>query len=389
MSRLVNRKPASRVDCLHSLMKLLNSEFGTETAFSLNDAKYNKAKINIFEYCPLLIRDKNLGLSYCPYKNNPLDVSACGLTNSVDADSTKQKEVSNTINALEGLGFLNQSGRKFSVSYDGKKFAEQSIESLEMVDIFRSGCLRYGPFVGLIAQLSNSSGSSISSDEIFVGYPKTQETTIRNGTVIRLSVESAQDSDVRTKSCLIQWAVAAGFLFDSRGISPRPQITYRDILNADKRSQRKFIVNKELVDQHVLLGNQTERPLDYDNLTKNVASLRENGQSVQRELTLEFDTKVKNRRLAICWALNNSAISGKSLKISDLAKCLATRPELFVISAEDFDRVLVDECVIAFAVGIPFIAEKINQLKPLCTINMDLLCSNAPVEVIKFLKKSL
>ena len=106
MSRLINRKAASRIDCLHSLMQLLNEEFPAESNFSMNDAKYDSSKKNIFGFCPLLLTHEGLGFSYCPYKQNPLDKSACGLTNSVDLDSTKQKEVSNTLNALEGLGFL-------------------------------------------------------------------------------------------------------------------------------------------------------------------------------------------------------------------------------------------------------------------------------------------
>ena len=64
MSRLINRKPASRLDCLHSLMKLLYSEFGTGTLFSMNEAKFDKSRANIFDHCPLLIRDENLGLNY-------------------------------------------------------------------------------------------------------------------------------------------------------------------------------------------------------------------------------------------------------------------------------------------------------------------------------------
>ena len=173
MSRLINRKAASRIDCLHSLMQLLNEEFPAESNFSMNDAKYDSSKKNIFGFCPLLLTHEGLGFSYCPYKQNPLDKSACGLTNSVDLDSTKQKEVSNTLNALEGLGFLNRAANSFSVSTHGKLFAETAIDSAEMAGIFRSACLRYGPFVGMLAQLHIHDADEISSDDIFVGYPKT------------------------------------------------------------------------------------------------------------------------------------------------------------------------------------------------------------------------
>jgi hypothetical protein len=390
MSRLINRKPASRVDCLHSLMKLLNNEFGTKTAFSMNEAKFDKTKVNIFNFCPLLISDLNLGFSYCPYKTNPLDKSACGLTNSVVTDSTKQKEVSNTLNALEGLGFLNKLERKFVVTKDGKKFAEASIDSSELTEIFRSGCLRYGPFVGMLAQLASNSGLKISSEDIFVGYPKTVENTIWNGTHIRLSVDSAKDSDVRTKSCLIQWAVASGFLFESsRGESVRPQIDYRDILNAEKRSIRTWSINKARVNQFFSKINRTERPLDYDNLTKNVASLRENGQSVQREITMKLDTIVKNRRLAICWALNHAAMNSDSLDVSGLAALLATQPELFVINEDNFSSVVIEECVVGFAAGIPYLNEDGNRIRPICSVNLEILCANAPEEVIRFLTEQI
>lgn len=389
MSRLVNRKPASRLDCLHSLMKLLHSKFGTEFLFSMNDAKFNEAGTNIFDYCPLLVRDENLGLNYCPYKTNPLDKSACGLTNSVAADSTKQKEVSNTINALEGLGFLDKVGRNFSVSTHGKQFAEALVDSPEMTEIFRSGCLRYGPFVGLLAQLSFSSDLKVSSDDVFVGYPKTHESIVLDGEVIRLSTDSAKDSDVRTKSCLIQWAVAAGFLFDARGVSAQPQFDYRDVLNAEKRSIRKFSIDKKLVNQFVSSRNRTERPLDYENLTKNVASLRENGQAVQRDITLKLDTIVKNRRLAICWALNRAALSDESLSVSSLAELLATQSELFVVSDKNFLGVMIEECMIGFAAGIPYIQVDEDHIKPICSINIDVLTANAPVEVLNFLRKHI
>lgn len=389
MSRLINRKPASRLDCLHSLMKLLNSEFGTEKLFSMNEAKFDKSGANIFDHCPLLIRDENLGLNYCPYKTNPLDKSACGLTNSIDADSTKQKEVSNTLNALEGLGFLDKVDRKFSVSKHGKQFAEALVDSPEMTRIFRSGCLRYGPFVGLVAQLSFSPELSISSEEVFVGYPKTQENMILDGVVIRLSVESAKDSDVRTKSCLIQWAVASGFLFDSRGVSIRPQFDFRDLLNSEKRSIRRFSINKKLVEEFISTKNQTERPLDYENLTKNVASLRENGQRVQREITMKLDTIVKNRRLAICWALNNAALSNEAVSVSKLADLLAAQPDLFVISEKDFSGVMIEECMIAFAAGIPYRQLDEDHIKPICSINIDILSANAPIKVIKFLENRI
>jgi hypothetical protein len=390
MSRLINRKPASRLDCLHSLMKLLNNEFGTITEFSMSEAKFDHAKVNIFDFCPLLISDLNLGFSYCPYKTNPLDKSACGLTNSVVTDSTKQKEVSNTLNALEGLGFLNKSERKFVVSKDGKKFAEASIDSSEMTEIFRSGCLRYGPFVGMLAQLASNLDLKISSGDIFVGYPKTVEDAVWDGIHIRLSVDSAKDSDVRTKSCLIQWAVASGFLFESsRGKSVRPQIDYRDILNAEKRLTRTWSIDKALVNQVFSINSRTERPLDYENLTKNVASLRENGQSVQREITLKLDTIVKNRRLAICWALHQAAIKNDSLDVSSLTALLSTQPELFVINEKNFSSVIIEECAIGFAAGIPFINEGKDRIRPICSVNLEILCANAPEEVAKFLEEQI
>ena len=389
MSRLINRKAASRIECLHSLMQLLNEEFPAESNFSMNDAKYDSSKKNIFGFCPLLLTHEGLGFSYCPYKQNPLDKSACGLTNSVDLDSTKQKEVSNTLNALEGLGFLNRAANSFSVSTHGKLFAETAIDSAEMAGIFRSACLRYGPFVGMLAQLHIHDADEISSDDIFVGYPKTEETAYFEGSIVRLSVDSAGDSDVRTKSCLVLWAIASGILFDKRlGLTSKPQIDNREILNAPTRSIRKLGINKPLVSEIISFKKFTERPLDYKNLTKNVGSLRENNQSVQREITMQLDALVKNRRLAICWALSKSAEMNRPLVVSDLTNILCKEPTLFVVSEEEMSSTILQECMIAFAAGIPYAVGKDGSLEAFCSIDLEVLSQGAPIGVIDFLEKS-
>jgi hypothetical protein len=184
--------------------------------------------------------------------------------------------------------------------------------------------------------------------------------------------------------------VASGFLFESsRGKCVRPQIDYRDILNAEKRLTRTWSIDKALVNQVFSINSRTERPLDYENLTKNVASLRENGQSVQREITLKLDTIVKNRRLAICWALHQAAIKNDSLDVSSLTALLSTQPELFVINEKNFSSVIIEECAIGFAAGIPFINEGKDRIRPICSVNLEILCANAPEEVAKFLEEQI
>jgi hypothetical protein len=69
---------------------------------SFNEIKFDVNSTNIHSFCDYLTKKEGLGINHCPYKK-ALDKSACSLTNSIQADSTKSKEVSNTINSLSRL----------------------------------------------------------------------------------------------------------------------------------------------------------------------------------------------------------------------------------------------------------------------------------------------
>ena len=111
MAFLINRTAAARIECLHALAQLIVEKFGVDgRPFSLKDVKFDRNAINIHQYCTLLKEDELVG-KYCRFKENPLDDAGCSITNGVLSDTTKSKEVSNTINAMHALGFVERVGR--------------------------------------------------------------------------------------------------------------------------------------------------------------------------------------------------------------------------------------------------------------------------------------
>ena len=155
MSFLINRNPPARLECLHALCKLINLKYSINTSFKMTNIKFDANSINIHSQCELLIENKSLGLKYCRYKENPLNNSGCSLTNGINDDTTKSKEVSNTVNSLHALGFVNRIGNSIKLTIDGKNFAETLYNSNEMLMQIRTAVLRYGLFVGFIYQIKN------------------------------------------------------------------------------------------------------------------------------------------------------------------------------------------------------------------------------------------
>lgn len=388
MSHLINRKPASRIDCLHALMRVLNSRFPTGQTFSMKDAKYSSDARNILEFCTLLKQHPIHGFKYCPFKANPLDKAVCGLTNSIQADTTKQKEVSNTLNALEGLGFLDRKEGGFRITAEGAAFATLEIDSEDLVPLFRRACLRYGPFVGMLGQFRTFPAGVVTSGDLTVGYPKTDEMLEVNGKTVRVSTESARDANVRTRSCLLLWAIAAGFM-KPHGIEAfpsDPQVRYRQLINADIRASRKFDINLSLYEEFLQSPHRTERPLDYSNLTKNVGSLRENGQALQRDVTMAVDSVIKNRRFAICFALNRAAERSENVDVGGLVSVLAGAEDMFAIPGNDVGAAVRRDLQIGFVAGIPFEAANPDSVMPICSLDLEVLSAGVPIEVVNYLK---
>ena len=52
---------------------------------------------------------------------------------------------------------------------------------------------------------------------------------------------------------------------------------------------------------------------------------------------------------------------------------LSTQPELFVINEKNFSSVIIEECAIGFAAGIPFINEGKDRIRPMCSVNLEIL----------------
>ena len=97
MAFLINRNPPARPQCLHALCQLASHKFkNIETTFNMKELKFDPEKLNIHQFCSNLVENETMNLKYCPYKENPLDPAGCSLTNGVDADTTKSKEISNT-----------------------------------------------------------------------------------------------------------------------------------------------------------------------------------------------------------------------------------------------------------------------------------------------------
>lgn len=79
MAFLINRVPASRLDCLHSLMRMLYKKYSTDKCFTLNDVKYHEGEDNIKVYCKQLRKYEEF--KYCPFLDNPLDPKGYNLPN--------------------------------------------------------------------------------------------------------------------------------------------------------------------------------------------------------------------------------------------------------------------------------------------------------------------
>jgi len=388
MAFLINRNAAARIECLHALARLAYSKFG-ENTFSLNDIKFDKNGKNIYEYCRLL-KQNDIAGEYCRFKNNPLDDAGCAITNGVLTDTTKSKEASNTINALHALGFVERAGHSNKLTKEGVRFAKTPYESPEMSEIIKTAVTNYGPIAGIMHYLSSnhSVGDQFSVSELAVGYPSPVEYVIYNDHLVKISSGSKQDSNIRTRSCLLAWLTTAGYIKPA-GIKPDvlypPQVAYRSYINKTHRAKQFYIIVE------IPPSTETKRPLDYINLTKLNTGLRERGMAEEREATIEYEPIIKNRRFAIIFLLNKAYRQNKLLPFDMLTALFEKYPDLFIVSENRLDDVIVEEIEIAPIAGIPYtkVSKPSNPnklyLKPEQGINMNEASKGAPDDLIRLL----
>lgn len=393
MALLLNRKYGSRLECLYYILQSLYAKYSTNQEFGLKEIKYDSNdNHNVHKFCKRL---KNCaGIYCCPYLVNPLNASKCYATQSLESDSTKSKAVSDIGGSLEALGFIEKvSSKMYCISDSGKKWVNEELGSDEWNNTALDGVLTYGPMIGFLSKLREKS-DKFSYSGIYLGYPHTDEKVVFRKAgreeIIQISTDSQKDSNTRTTSRLIAWAVATGLLephdvkYDTTASAPYKK--YRDFLNADELTVRCFKKTtklKNLFSKKLYVKN----PLAFSRLHKNVASLRENGGETLREATLQYNNKILNRRYAFVYLLNDASKKNKALSFEDIVNTMLKYKDYFFSDGNDPFEIMSTECEIADITGIPFELKDNNELCPLTTINLDILESDVPSEIKKIVHK--
>lgn len=389
MAFLINRTAAARIECLHALAQLIKSKYG-RTEFALKDVKFDRDSKNIHQYCTLLKNSDLMG-AYCRFKDNPLDDAGCSITNGVNSDTTKSKEVSNTINAMHALGFVERKGRSIRLTADGEIFASTDYNTAEMGELIKHAVLNYGPINGILTYLAEQykKGDQFNVKELTVGYPSPSEYAEHKGKIVEISNGSKTDSNTRTKSCLLAWLTTAGYIRPAR-LKPDPtylpHLAYRSYINSAQRNEQLY----EIVELPEII--ETRRPLDYDNLTKLNTGLRERGMATVREATLSYESIIKNRRFAIIYLLNKAFEEHKMLPFRLLFELFKAHPDTFIVSENGLIEIIEEEIEIAYMAGIPYakVFDPRNSdeifLKPIQGINMKEASVGAPESLIKILE---
>ncbi|MEI7489747.1 MAG: hypothetical protein WCJ72_20475 [Chryseobacterium sp.] len=385
MAYLINRSAPGRIQCLHALCKLIENKYKTTTTFKMRDIMFDSTIINIHSFCDLLIKGTSLTPDYCRYLENPLSKSGCGLTKSLDDNTTNSKEISDTVNVLHGLGFIDRNDHDLTLTLAGSEFALTSYKSNEMLPIIRNSVLKYGPFVGMLFQIIETKKDIFNTNDIDIGYPDAKEKILSKGSMIALSSGSKDDPKTRTKSCLLAWATTAGFIYPNSLVfsidKNKPHISSSDYILGESRNLKSYKIIEipsKLTDGKFI----TERPLDYNNFTKKASSLREYGQKETRDLTMKHDSKIKNRRFAILYNLNKCFHSNKNLSINKLVEFMINHDEHFVIEKKNLLNTICKEIEIAFTAGIPYSLKNNLELKPHTGLNIEELTKNAPPDIL-------
>ena len=388
MAELINRPPAGRIECLDYLLQNLVSRFKTDKEFSMNDAKFSGTRKNVHDHCKLLRIEVNLEIKYCPYITNPLSKAGCALTNSLVEDSQKQKAVSNTFNALHGLGLIERSKSTSRVTSRGEKLSKVDYESKEAGKLIKESVSQYGPLVGMLGWIHTNNLVKFSTSSIPVGYPNSGDEIEVGKTKIEISVGSQDDSNTRTRSVLLAWAVAGGFIEPlgwKNTLIDLPHLEFREYLLKEKRND-KFYIAKDTIKDFFSRKLIIERPLDYEHLVKDVNALREKGQKQIRDETKKVVEKIRNRRFAIIYLLNKAFTESRPLNFQSLLEFLSNHESLFVINSSQFKRIMTQELNIAFSAGIPF-SIKGGDISPLNGVNRNELIKGAPSKLVEVLEQ--
>lgn len=385
MSFLINRNPSGRIICLHSLLSYLYKKF-KNNRFTLSDLKYDaNSKENIYQVCPLLVKYPSIPYAVCPYLENPLSRAKCYLTQSIQEDKQKSKSASDAFNALEGLGFIKREDRFGVITQEGIDFVSVPYFSEKTLKRIRKGLLNYGPFVGLLYELSQS-GEKINRSDVVLGYPDTKERIKVNSRFISLSTGSQQDTITRTRSVLFIWAATGAFVLPSDMPKPKKvnlwHVELLGYIKSTKWTTNKFLVG--IPPDFFKSKLFVRAPLSYLAMTKSTKALRERNQSDQRDLTLKNEFKIRNRRFAIVYLLAKKSNENKNLNFNDFLKLLSKYPDLFVIEPSTFEKVMEIELGIANMAGIPY-ERKGVVLRPLTILDMDALKSGAPPQLLSLL----
>lgn len=389
---LLNRKYGSRLECLYYILKSVYEKFGTRNEFALKDFKYNSEDDkNVHTYCKRL---KTIigGRKCCPYLNNPLDTSKCYATQSVDSDSTKSKAVSDIGGSLEALGFITRYGKKYKISELGESWIRSEFESAAWENIALKGVLSYGAVVGFLFKLKDKP-DIFDYSGTYLGYPHTEETAQyidenHQTLTINLSTDSQRDSNTRTVSKIINWCVTVG-LIEPQGISsadsPLSHIRYRDFINSDELTVRRF--KKTNTFKH-LFDNKfhVENPLSYSRLHKDVKAMRENGGETLRRITMQHTEKILNRRFVFIFVLNALSENNDNLNFERLITAMKLHKEYFFVEGNDPQQIMESECEISEIAGIPFEMDGFTLI-PKTTINEHILTEDAPASIISLAKQ--
>ena len=388
MAVLINRNPNGRLICLHALVKTLDSKFGKNKSFTINDLKYDQtSNTNITDFCELLIKPASISHEVCPYLDNPLSKAKCYLTQSIQHDTQKSKSASDAMNALDGLGFVKRGITNAKLTKLGIDFAKCDFKTKEWLFLARNAVLSYGPFIGLLYEIKKKGNSfplETSKSEISLGFPQTQENVRYKNKLIVLSTGSQDDTITRTRAVLFSWAVSTGFAIPSTHAFPNDQdlwhIETRDYVEQEKwlAAKYKFFIPDNLFDG----THYVDRPLNYTWMTKSTKALRERGQEIIRESSLFHEPRVKNRRFALVYALAKCATNDSELDFTKLITNMKSEKELFVIDDKKFELVMAAESKIATICGIPFNIKN-GKMKPLTKINIDVLKLGASSDLVK------
>lgn len=389
MAYLINRNPPGRTPFLHGLLQYLVHHWG-RGPYRIKDLYFDPNRSpDIHDFSPCSeIRN---GEPSCMFLQNSSSDAKCGNVNSVLLDTQKGKNISDNFNALDGLGLITRTKVQdeqtdTAVLTDlGWNFVNTERDTFEWEELFREAVLNYGPFIGFYAKAQKLFPNQIFKySSIPFGYPEPSEKVVFEGEPVTLSAGSKPDSTTRTRSSLSRWGLAAGFFKVADQIVETPsqpsQVeNYSYLMSKVNRSSYCLTPR-----QFFPLNKKVDRPLSYENLTKDTRSLRERGQQFQREATLFFEEKIRNRRLAIVFLLSTAFEAGKVLNFDFMVEQLS-EDSMFVVQHKDFAEVMRTELDIAYIAGAPFKVIE-NLLQPLCKVNLEVLCDGAPTEAVSFLE---